>query len=114
MRIPPSFGPKCTHASILAIAVAGALGVVSPGCGDDEDVATTADNATTGVAQGGGGGAPPVYVLPRASKSGAIDVSPDDSLVAMVNPADDSMSVFTTADNTRLSKVATGDEPSAV
>jgi YVTN family beta-propeller protein len=53
-------------------------------------------------------------VAKRASKSGTIAISDDERLVAMVNPDDDSISVFLTADDTRRSKVTTGDEPSAV
>jgi YVTN family beta-propeller protein len=52
--------------------------------------------------------------LTRASKSGTIAITEDQSLVAMVNPEDDSISVFRTSDNTRVSKVTTGDEPSAI
>ena len=55
-----------------------------------------------------------VKVLNRASKSTTIAISNDDSLVAMVNPEDGSLSVFTTNNNQLLSKVATGAEPSAV
>ena len=52
--------------------------------------------------------------LTRPSKSGTIAITEDQTLVAMVNPDDDSIAVFRTSDNMRLSKVATGDEPSAV
>jgi YVTN family beta-propeller protein len=52
--------------------------------------------------------------LTRASKSGTIAITEDQALVAMVNPDDDSISVFRTSDNMRLSKVTTGDEPSAI
>lgn len=53
-------------------------------------------------------------VLRRPSKSGTIDLSSDESLVAMVNPEDDSISVFTTVDDDLLARVETGDEPSAI
>jgi YVTN family beta-propeller protein len=53
-------------------------------------------------------------VLARPSKSGTIAVTSDDAFVAMVNPEDDSVSIFDTEGNTRVSKVPTGDEPSAV
>lgn len=57
---------------------------------------------------------PPPAVLNRASRSATIALSSDDALVAMVNPEDDSISVFSTDDYTRLSKVPTGDEPSSI
>lgn len=53
-------------------------------------------------------------VLRHPSKSGTIDLSSDESLVAMVNPEDDSVSVFTTIDDALLARVETGDEPSAI
>jgi YVTN family beta-propeller protein len=58
--------------------------------------------------------AAPVDVLDRPSKSGTIAITDDQTLVVMVNPDDDSISVFDAATNTRRSKVTTGDEPSAV
>jgi YVTN family beta-propeller protein len=58
--------------------------------------------------------APAPKVAKRASKSGTIAISDDEKLVAMVNPDDDSISVFLTANDSRLSKVTTGDEPSAI
>lgn len=53
-------------------------------------------------------------VLLRPSKSGTIAVTSDDLFVAMVNPEDDSISIFDTEGNTRVSKVQTGDEPSSI
>jgi YVTN family beta-propeller protein len=57
---------------------------------------------------------PPVQVLKRASRSSTIALSDDGARVMMVNPDDGSLSVFTTADNLRTAKVATGAEPSSV
>ncbi|MBI4604687.1 MAG: beta-propeller fold lactonase family protein [Planctomycetes bacterium] len=53
-------------------------------------------------------------VLKRASRSSTIALSDDGSLVVTVNPEDDSVSIFSTADNSRLARVVTGDEPSSV
>jgi DNA-binding beta-propeller fold protein YncE len=53
-------------------------------------------------------------VLQKPSRSSTIALSDDGSLVAMVNPDDGSMSVFSTADNARLSRLATGGAPSSV
>src|SRR5438132_10653309 len=53
-------------------------------------------------------------VRARPSKSGTIAITDDDALVVMVNPDNDSISISRTADDTRLSKVTTADEPSAV
>lgn len=53
-------------------------------------------------------------ILKRASKSATIAISNDDQFVLMVNPDDDSVSVFSTAFETRMAKVYTGAEPSAV
>ncbi len=50
-------------------------------------------------------------LLARASKSGTIALTDDGAYVAMVNPEDNSISVFQTSDDTRLSRVTTGDEP---
>jgi len=57
---------------------------------------------------------PPVQVLQRPSRSSTIALSDDGARVLMVNPDDDSLSVFTTSDNLRTAKVTTGDEPSNV
>ena len=55
-----------------------------------------------------------VIPLAHASKSSTIALSDDRARVAMVNPDDGSLSVFATADNSRLSKIATGGAPSSV
>jgi YVTN family beta-propeller protein len=119
-----------------AVALAAVTSAAGGGCGDGETNGAAAPGGTYGPGPGpgpggaggggggggaeggaggqGGGGAPPVYVLPRPSKSGAIAITANDKLVVMVNPDDDSISVFDTATNTRTAKVPTGDEPSAV
>jgi DNA-binding beta-propeller fold protein YncE len=90
-------------------------------CGDDvvdtgagEECEAQADcsagedcNATCACVAVGG-------TLSRPSRSSTITISDDETLVAMVNPDDDSISVFQTANDTRLSKVPTGDEPSSI
>ncbi|HSS00849.1 MAG TPA: beta-propeller fold lactonase family protein, partial [Kofleriaceae bacterium] len=53
-------------------------------------------------------------VATRPSRSSAIALSEDEARVAMVNPDDGSLSVFQTSDNMRLSKTATGANPSSV
>jgi len=106
-------------ALVGAMLTAASTGMVA--CGDD-DGDTTGEGGGGADAGGGSGGdggeggavVGPTAFLERSSKSGTISISTDDQLVAMVNPADDSLSVFTTADNARLSKTVTGDEPSAV
>jgi cytochrome c peroxidase len=129
-------------AGSVALLAAGGLALLGgvPGCGDGE---TTAPGPTTtagpgpgpggqggvgpggqggvgpggqgGVGPGGqgGGGAPPIVAL-RPSKSSTIAITEDDSLVAMVNPEDDSVAVFDVTADTRIQKHTTGDEPSAV
>lgn len=57
---------------------------------------------------------PPAAVLKRPSKSSTVAITEDDRFVVMVNPEDDSLSVFRTSDNSRTAKITTGDEPSAV
>jgi YVTN family beta-propeller protein len=50
----------------------------------------------------------------RASRSSTIALSEDEAHVAMVNPDDGSLSVFQTSDHKRISKTATGGNPSSV
>jgi DNA-binding beta-propeller fold protein YncE/cytochrome c peroxidase len=52
--------------------------------------------------------------LNRSSKSSTIAISNDDLTVAMVNPEDGSISIFSTLDNKLRARVPTGAEPSAV
>lgn len=64
----------------------------------------------------GGGGADmtQVKVLKRASKSSTIAISDDDSVVAVCNTDDRSVSFFSAGNNSRLSKLTVGGEPSSV
>ncbi|HEX5057825.1 MAG TPA: YncE family protein, partial [Kofleriaceae bacterium] len=86
--------------SYLAFALAASLAIGAAACdpvknpGDDEP--------------------PGGPVLQKPSRSSTIALSDDGSLVAMVNPEDGSLSVFSTADNTRLSRTATGGSPASV
>lgn len=57
---------------------------------------------------------PAVAVASRASKSGTIAITENDTRVLMVNPEGGSVSVFDATTSTRLAEVATGGEPSAV
>lgn len=93
------------------------------GCADDEtnpggpgggQAGGQGGQGGQGGGEGGAGGQAPVSVLERPSKASTIAISDDDTLVLMVNPSDDSVSIFATEDDTRVSKVDTGDEPSAV
>jgi YVTN family beta-propeller protein len=74
--------------------------------------------ADAGVAGGGGGGATggggASIALKRPSRSSTIALTDDGFLVVMVNPDDDSISVFKTDDNSRIAKLTTGGEPSSV
>jgi YVTN family beta-propeller protein len=70
-----------------------------------------------GVAGCGGGGGdddPDKVFATRPSRSSAIALSEDEARVAMVNPDDGSLSVFQTSDHARISKIATGGNPSSV
>src|SRR5688500_8893596 len=86
----PRMGPYSPIASIVcritltAGLVAGAAACGSVGGGDDD-----------GDGDGDGDGA----VLRRASRSSSIALSGDRALVAMVNPDDDSLSIFQTSDD---------------
>ncbi|MBA3541716.1 MAG: beta-propeller fold lactonase family protein, partial [Deltaproteobacteria bacterium] len=89
----------------LAFAVCGALAIGgSTACGDD------------GGGGGGGEDAPPVQgpVLKQPSRSSSIALTEDRTHVAMVNPDDNTLSVFQTSDNSRTAKVTTGGGPSSV
>jgi YVTN family beta-propeller protein len=82
---------------------------LDPGGGGDVDA---------GVPGGGGGGATgsggATVALKRPSRSSTIAITDDGFLVVMVNPEDDSISIFKTDDNSRVAKLATGDEPWSV
>src|SRR5262245_21220435 len=68
--------------------------------------------------QHGGGGYNSTGILPGPSKSGTVAITADDQYVLMVNPEDDSVSVFSTGgyggSPVRTVTVKTGDEPSSV
>jgi len=53
-------------------------------------------------------------VYNRPTYSSPVAVSRDDKLIWAVNPADDSVSVFRPDLNTRIAKIAVGDEPQSV
>src|SRR6266568_5000263 len=53
-------------------------------------------------------------VYGRPTYSSTIAISLDDRLIWAVNPADDSVSVFRPDNNTRIAKIAVGDEPQSV
>jgi hypothetical protein len=85
-----------TYEQRLALAVCGALALGGGvGCGEAK-VTETGPVAT------------------KISRSSTITLSEDNSRVAMVNPEDNSLSVFQTSDHARLSKLATGGSPSSV
>src|SRR6185503_14484195 len=81
--------------TLCASLVASAAGCSSGGGGDDD------------------GGDTKVFAT-RPSRSSAIALSEDEAHVAMVNPDDGSLSVFQTSDHARISKIATGGNPSSV
>jgi YVTN family beta-propeller protein len=57
---------------------------------------------------------PPGSVLKRSSKSSTVAITGDDIHVLMVNPEDDSLSIFDATTETRIARITTGDEPSSV
>src|SRR5262249_24638771 len=90
--------------------LAGALGVALAACGGD-------GGGQPGQPDAAGQGDAPAgaaAVLKRPSKSSTVAISDDDQRVVMVNPQDDSISIFQTSNLARTAKVATGKEPSAV
>lgn len=84
------------HTSLLALSTVTAVACGGSGGGDD------------------GGVVEPPLVAKRPSRSSTIAMTDDGATVAMVNPSDDSLSLFSTADNTRRAKISTGDEPASV
>ncbi|MDP3152023.1 MAG: hypothetical protein Q8N23_05100 [Archangium sp.] len=79
--------------------------------------ATGGGGGDTGGGMGGGGGGTPVDAgtpLRAASKSSTIALSDDDALVAMVNPENNTLSTFSTATRTLLSRFSGLNEPGAV
>src|SRR5688500_16686005 len=83
----------------LTFAIAGALAIGTAACGSDEGEDPPDPNAV---------------IAKRVSRSSTIALSEDGARVAMVNPDDDSLSIFQTSDHARTAKVQTGDVPSAV
>jgi YVTN family beta-propeller protein len=98
----------------LAVALSASLAVGAVGCGTDAPTVTPPDQTPPPDPGDPAPPAPPAVFAKRPSKSSTIAISPDDSIVAMVNPDDGSISVFQTSDNSRLSKVATGKNPSSI
>jgi YVTN family beta-propeller protein len=108
----------------LGLALAGATCVAA--CGDDGGDTTGSGGSGAnggnggnggdvgGGDVGGGGAGGGGAVLSRPSKSGSVAINEDDSLVVMVNPGDDSVTIFDTTDDFPVGKVTTGGEPSAV
>ncbi|MEQ9319649.1 MAG: YncE family protein, partial [Polyangiaceae bacterium] len=108
----------------FALALAGATTGIACGDGGGGDTTGSGAGDTGGGDAGGGdvgggggggggaGGAGPI--LARPSKSGTVAISDDDAYVVMVNPGDDSVTIFDTTDDFPVGKVTTGDEPSAV
>ncbi|MDB4969801.1 MAG: hypothetical protein JWN44_5490 [Myxococcales bacterium] len=82
---------------------------LDPGAGGGADAGTPDPGTGTG---GGGGGA--TVALERPSRSSTIAITDDGFLVVMVNPDDDSISIFKTDDNSRVAKLTTGKEPWSV
>ncbi len=95
---------------LVATLALGSAAACSSGGGEmfDGDVPPTPDAA---VDAGPDAGLTPV--LARASRSSTIAITDDDAFVVMVNPEDDSVSVFDTA-NLSETEVPVGDEPSSV
>ena len=80
--------------------------------GDDEPLPPLPDDV--GVPEQPLPAEKPEHLLLRASKSGTIDISKDDRVIAMVLPDEDALAIFASDDERLLARVATGDEPSAV
>ncbi len=92
--------PSLALAACAALAVGGGLLVGGlAGCGPD----TKGDDTTD-----------PGPFAQHESRSSTIALSEDGAHVAMVNPDDGSLSVFTTTDHARISKTATGKNPASV
>lgn len=89
----------------ICVSALGLLGLA--GC--PSDPTNTPDGGAVDMATPG-----PVKVGARASKSATIAISDDDTLVAVCNVDDRSVSFFTTSNNTLRAKVAVGGEPSSV
>jgi DNA-binding beta-propeller fold protein YncE len=98
---------------MCGVAIAVTAGLL--GCSTDMPVDSTPPVETPDPGGTYGPGAdtiPPTGLLAqRASRSSTIALSDDNKLVAMVNPDDDSISVFKTTDHLKVATVKTGDEP---
>ena len=93
---------------LLASAAACSGNITQTPGGDDDDDAPDASPDPDGPP------APPGTVLKSPSKSSTVAITGDDVHVLMVNPEDDSLSIFDVTTETRTAKIATGDEPSSV
>lgn len=100
----------------LTLVLCASCAFTAGACGTDSPTVTVPGDA------GGGIDAPPVDAAPppptvfstRPSRSSTIAITDDDSIVAMVNPDEGTLSVFQTSDNSRISRTATGKNPSSV
>jgi DNA-binding beta-propeller fold protein YncE len=99
-----------SRALCLSLAAAAAAACGDGGAADSPDAAPGAPDAGAGL------DAPPAGkpVLARPSRSSTIAITDDDRFVVMVNPDDDSISIFRTEDHALTARVATGDEPASV
>jgi len=70
--------------------------------------------AMTAAACGGVEPPGPTSILARASKSGTIAISTDDTRIVMVNPEKGSVAIFDATTDSRIAEVMTGGEPSSV
>jgi YVTN family beta-propeller protein len=106
-------------ATLLAPLLIAAAGLTA--CNYKADPANGVDGGVPGGPGGGGGGGGDTPGQPGAtvalkhpSRSSTIALTDDGFLVVMVNPDDNSISIFKTSDNSRVAKLTTGGEPSSV
>src|SRR5262249_55813248 len=94
--------PPIAQLCVLAISLIGCG--APPGNNNDADGGAGGSGGSGGGGSGGGSGGPTV-ALKRPSRSSTIALTDDGFLVIMVNPDDNSISIFKADDNSRVARL---------